>query len=83
MSQIRAAAPDRRLLERVRADGRSLIPGFTHLQRGQPIWLGHHLLAHAWSLHRDRQRLRDARARIDLCPLGAGRDGRHTPPHPA
>ena len=60
------------LLQRVRDDGRILIPGFTHLQRGQPIWLGHHLLAHAWPLQRDRERLRDALTRIDLCPLGAG-----------
>lgn len=60
------------LCERVRADGRTLIPGFTHLQRGQPIWLGHHLLAHAWMVHRDRQRLADALKRVDLSPLGAG-----------
>ncbi len=60
------------LCERVRSDGRTLIPGFTHLQRGQPIWLGHHLLAYAWMVRRDRQRLRDCRARVDLSPLGAG-----------
>jgi len=60
------------LLKRVRQDGRTLCPGFTHLQRGQPIWLGHHLLAHAWPLLRDRDRLRDARVRADQCPLGAG-----------
>ncbi len=60
------------LLQRVEGDGRALLPGFTHLQRGQPIWLGHHLLAHAWHLLRDRGRGRDARTRADLCPLGAG-----------
>ena len=60
------------LVRRVRDDGRTLCPGFTHLQRGQPVWLGHHLLAHAWPLQRDRERLRDALRRIDLCPLGAG-----------
>ena len=59
------------LCDRVESDGRTLVPGFTHLQRGQPIWLGHHLLAHAWSLSRDRERLADARARVDRCPLGA------------
>ncbi len=60
------------LLERTERDGRCLIPGFTHLQRGQPIWLGHHLLAYAWMLSRDRQRLAHALQRVDLCPLGAG-----------
>ncbi len=60
------------LLDRVTADGRTLMPGFTHLQHGQPIWLGHHLLAHAWMLSRDRERLAGAAARVDLCPLGAG-----------
>ncbi len=60
------------LLDRVEADGRTLIPGFTHLQRGQPIWLGHHLLAHAWALGRDRERVADALGRVDRSPLGAG-----------
>jgi argininosuccinate lyase len=60
------------LLDRVEADGRTLMPGFTHLQRGQPIWLGHHLLAYAWMVSRDRQRLADALVRVDRCPLGAG-----------
>lgn len=60
------------LLERVSAEGRAVIPGFTHLQRGQPILLGHHLLAHAWPLRRDADRIRDALTRLDECPLGAG-----------
>lgn len=60
------------LLDRVEADGRTLMPGYTHLQRGQPVWLGHHLLAHAWHLARDRGRVADARRRLDRCPLGAG-----------
>ncbi len=59
------------LLVRIESDGRTLIPGFTHLQRGQPIWLGHHLLAHAAPLVRDRGRLADAWRRLDLSPLGA------------
>ncbi len=59
------------LLDRVAADGRILMPGYTHLQRGQPILLGHHLLGHAWPLVRDRGRLADAVARLDECPLGA------------
>jgi argininosuccinate lyase len=50
-----------------------LVPGYTHLQRAQPVTLGHHLLAHAWALQRDCGRLRDARRRIlDASPLGSG-----------
>jgi argininosuccinate lyase len=60
------------LLDRAERDGRILMPGYTHLQRGQPILLGHHLLAHAWAISRDRGRLADAAARADRCPLGAG-----------
>jgi len=59
------------LLQRVEADGRIVIPGYTHLQRGQPVLLGHHLLAHAWPLARDLERLQDAWKRADRCPLGA------------
>ena len=59
------------ICDRVEADGRTLVPGFTHLQRGQPIWLGHHLLAHAWSLQRDRERVADVRRRVNRSPLGA------------
>jgi argininosuccinate lyase len=59
------------LLDRVEADGEILMPGYTHLQRGQPILLGHHLLAHAWAVSRDRERLRDASRRLDRSPLGA------------
>ncbi len=59
------------LLDRVEADGQIVIPGYTHLQRGQPILLGHHLLAHAWPLARDVGRLQDAWKRADQCPLGA------------
>jgi argininosuccinate lyase len=59
------------ICDRVEADGRTLVPGFTHLQRGQPIWLGHHLLAHAWSLSRDRERVADVRKRVNQSPLGA------------
>lgn len=60
------------LLDRVEADGAVLLPGFTHLQRGQPVLLGHHLLAHAWAVYRDIGRIDDALRRLDRCPLGAG-----------
>ena len=60
------------LLDRVEADGQVLMPGYTHLQRGQPILLGHHLLAHTWALSRDLERIQGVIARVDRCPLGAG-----------
>ena len=71
---LRAALADLvgALLDRVEADGEVLIPGFTHLQRGQPVLLGHHLLAHAWMVRRDAERLDDLLKRLDACPLGAG-----------
>ncbi|HUH08659.1 MAG TPA: argininosuccinate lyase [Egibacteraceae bacterium] len=47
-------------------------PGYTHLQRAQPVTLGHHLLAHAWALERDVQRMRDAAARMNVSVLGSG-----------
>lgn len=57
-----------------RADeaGATYLPGYTHLQRAQPVLLSHHLRAHAWSLTRDVDRLLDAIARLDVSPLGAG-----------
>jgi argininosuccinate lyase len=54
-----------------RNDGAHL-PGYTHLQRAQPVLLSHHLNAHAWSLLRDVDRLLDARDRMNVSPLGAG-----------
>ncbi len=47
------------------------MPGFTHMQTAQPVTFGHHLLAYVEMLHRDRGRLRDARARLNECPLGS------------
>jgi argininosuccinate lyase len=60
------------LLERARAAGDVYLPGYTHLQRAQPVLLAHHLLAHAWALGRDAERILDALRRIDVSPLGAG-----------
>ncbi|MDE3146644.1 MAG: argininosuccinate lyase [Acidobacteriota bacterium] len=48
------------------------LPGYTHLQRAQPVLLSHHLGAHAFSLARDVDRLLDARRRLNVSPLGAG-----------
>jgi argininosuccinate lyase len=47
-------------------------PGYTHLQRAQPVTVAHHLLAHAWALERDGGRLEDAATRMDASALGAG-----------
>jgi argininosuccinate lyase len=49
-----------------------LAPSYTHLQRAQPVVLGHHLLAFVWMLQRDAERLGDARVRIDRSVLGSG-----------
>jgi len=59
------------LADRAESDGRTLVPGYTHLQRGQPVWLGHTLLAYAWSFARDRERLADCRKRVNQSPLGS------------
>ena len=65
-------ALQRVLLARATEAGDAYMPGYTHLQRAQPILLSHHLLAHGWALSRDVDRLLDARARLDVSPLGAG-----------
>ena len=48
------------------------IPGYTHLQRAQPVTIGHHLLAYVEMLDRDRSRLEDCRRRVNVSPLGSG-----------
>ena len=65
-------AMQRVLLERAQEVGDAAVPGYTHLQRAQPVLLAHHLLAHGWALSRDIDRLVDARRRLDVSPLGAG-----------
>jgi argininosuccinate lyase len=49
----------------------AVMPGFTHLQHAQPVSTAHHLLAYVWMLGRDRERVTDARRRINRLPLGA------------
>jgi argininosuccinate lyase len=49
-----------------------VIPGYTHLQRAQPVYFAHHLLAYVEMLARDDQRLRQCFARVNVCPLGSG-----------
>jgi argininosuccinate lyase len=60
------------LLQRAEAAGDTYLPGYTHLQRAQPVLLAHHFLAHGWALGRDVERILDALERIDVSPLGAG-----------
>jgi argininosuccinate lyase len=73
----------RRAVELVLALGRMLLnraeehldwpmPGYTHLQRAQPVYLSHHLLAYVWMLLRDRERFEQAAAATRALPLGAG-----------
>ncbi|MGG1574977.1 argininosuccinate lyase [Fictibacillus sp. NRS-1165] len=50
----------------------TILPGYTHLQRAQPVSFAHHLMAYFWMFQRDKERLTDSLKRIDLCPLGAG-----------
>lgn len=50
----------------------TILPGYTHLQRAQPVLLAHWCLAYFEMLGRDEERLRDARARVNRCPLGSG-----------
>ncbi len=49
----------------------AVMPGYTHLQRAQPITFGHHLMAYAEMLLRDKERLIDAKNRMNYCPLGS------------
>ena len=62
---------ERALLDQAERHAEVLIPGYTHLQRAQPICLAHHLLAYIEMAERDRQRFADVRRRVNLCPLGA------------
>lgn len=49
----------------------TIMPGYTHLQRAQPISFAHHIMTYFWMLERDKERFKDALKRIDISPLGA------------
>jgi argininosuccinate lyase len=70
---VEAALTDlqKALVVRAEEHAASLMPGFTHLQTAQPVTLGHHLLAYVEMFGRDRERMFDARLRMNECPLGA------------
>ena len=59
------------LLGQAEAGADWVMPGFTHLQTAQPVTWGHHMMAYVEMFARDRSRFRDARARMNECPLGA------------
>ncbi|EZP76467.1 argininosuccinate lyase [Parageobacillus genomosp. 1] len=60
------------LVEKAEEHVETIVPGYTHLQRAQPISFAHHLLAYFWMLERDRERFRESLKRINKSPLGAG-----------
>jgi argininosuccinate lyase len=60
------------LLEKAKANLDTIIPGYTHLQRAQPILFAHHLMAYVSMFQRDLERLQDSYKRVDMLPLGAG-----------
>jgi len=60
------------LVECAERGGETVMPGYTHLQRGQPVLFAHHLLAYVEMLARDVARFQDARERINVMPLGSG-----------
>ncbi|MFJ5716268.1 argininosuccinate lyase [Neobacillus sp. NPDC093127] len=60
------------LIGQAKANIQTLIPGYTHLQRAQPVSFAHHLMAYFWMFERDKERLLDSLKRINWLPLGSG-----------
>jgi argininosuccinate lyase len=60
------------LIEQAKSNIETLIPGYTHLQRAQPVSFAHHLMAYFWMFERDKERLVDSLKRINWMPLGSG-----------
>jgi argininosuccinate lyase len=69
---IRVRDLQRALVELAKKNASAILPGYTHLQRAQPVLFAHHLLAYVEMLERDKERLVDARRRINRMPLGSG-----------
>jgi argininosuccinate lyase len=67
----RLAALQRTLVDVAEKHVETVLPGYTHLQRAQPVSLAHHMLAYFHMFQRDRRRLADCRRRVNVCPLGA------------
>lgn len=60
------------LLDQAKEHIETIMPGYTHLQRAQPISFAHHLMAYFWMLERDKERYEESMKRINISPLGAG-----------
>ena len=60
------------MLRQAKVHVETLVPGYTHLQRAQPISFAHHLMAYFWMLERDKERFTESLKRINISPLGAG-----------
>jgi argininosuccinate lyase len=74
ISRLDAALKDLQatLVERAEMAGETILPGYTHLQRAQPILLAHWWLSYYWSFQRDHERLTDLIKRVSVLPLGSG-----------
>jgi argininosuccinate lyase len=70
--RLRIATLQRALIQLGAKYQQTILPGYTHLQRAQPVLFAHHLLAYVEMLERDKERLVDARKRINRMPLGSG-----------
>ncbi len=60
------------LTDRAESEGGAIMPGYTHMQKAQPITLGHHLMSYVFMLDRDAARFIDCRTRVDILSLGSG-----------
>ncbi len=65
-------AVQRTILRLAEADPSAVMPGYTHLQRGQCVLFAHYILSFFWPLERGKSRIRDILGRLDACPLGSG-----------
>lgn len=63
------------LIDQAARHASTIVPSYTHLQQAQAVPLGHHLLAYAWMIQRDRQRFLQLAERVGVSPLGAGASG--------
>ncbi|QZT34726.1 argininosuccinate lyase [Caldalkalibacillus thermarum TA2.A1] len=60
------------IIKQAEAHVKTILPGYTHLQRAQPVSFAHHLLAYFWMFERDKERFKDSLKRVNISPLGAG-----------
>ena len=70
--EVEISSLQRSLVELGMKNDKVILPGYTHLQRAQPVYFAHHLLAYVEMFARDHERLLDAFSRVNVCPLGSG-----------